>query len=86
MLELDFQPLHLPSCSSWYSSVERLWAILKGKLRTHLGILALERRVDKIVFEDLRTCIMKGFDDISEEHRHNIIKANYSDLLKALLK
>lgn len=84
MHSLEFVPVFLPSCSSYYSSVERLWGCMKVHTRRHLGTLALTRKVDKIVIQDLRDCIQKGFDDVTPEQRRNLVKANYKDMLKAI--
>ena len=58
---------------------------MKVHTRRHLGMLSLERKVDKIVIADLKACIQKGFDDITHQQRHNLVKANYQDLLKAII-
>jgi hypothetical protein len=34
--------------------------------------------------EDLCKCIQKGFDEISEEKRYNLVFANYADLIETL--
>ena len=57
---------------------------MKIHTRRHLGMLALTRKVDKITVDDLKDCIVKGFGDVTHEQRHNLVKANYTDMLKAI--
>ena len=80
MQKLGFQPLFIPSCSSWFSSVETLWAVMKVNVRRHLSVKAL-RTTHAITMDDLRECIKLGFEDITEQQRLNLVKANHKDLL-----
>ena len=58
---------------------------MKQHTRMHLSIRCL--KPDKsITMDDLRQCIYTGFEDVTQEQRYNLTKANYKDMYNTLFR
>jgi hypothetical protein len=58
--------------------------VMKINVRRHLGLIALRKRDTPMNMDDLRRAAQLAFDDVSVDMRHNLLRANYRDILRTL--
>ena len=81
MKELDFVPLFLPSYSSYFNSVEHLWALLKQHFKKLLCV-----QNTHLTYVQFKALVRKTLPLVSEEKAGNICYANRKYLCEQLQK
>ena len=81
MEDLNFVPLWLPSYSSYFNSVEHLWALLKLHFRKLMCV-----QKTHLTYEQFRGLVRKTLPMVNEEAAHNLCFANRRYLCEQLQK